>query len=212
MSCGGRESLLVPMTSLTISDLDGHCMNFNWIHFSSCMQLVFTHIRLRRHVHGLNTKELMDAWNNKDKRILSEQFENACHVRICCLLVSAWFKTLVLQICDWGQQMKEKLVATGSLDQVDVLAKQLYQKTVTNTSKEKPVTKKMLAEQWHWDEFLGWKLIALSVVAACLFESMHVVTSRFVNSNTNPLSWSELYDRQCLGMGQAEWEAFQASH
>ena len=38
--------------------------------------------------------------------------------------------------------MKEKLVATGSLDQVDVLAKQLYQKTVTNTSKEKPVTKK----------------------------------------------------------------------
>lgn len=40
--------------------------------------------------------------------------------------------------------MKEKLVATGSLDQVDVLAKQLYQKTVTNTSKRSQLPKRCL--------------------------------------------------------------------
>lgn len=55
-------------------------------------------IRLRRHVHGVNTKELLDAWSNKDKRILSEQFENAPCVCICWFLVPAWLKTLTLQI------------------------------------------------------------------------------------------------------------------
>ena len=51
--------------------------------------------------------------------------------------------------------MKEVLIATGSLQEVTATAKQLFSKSVTDTSKEKPVTKKMLKEQYHWDEFLS---------------------------------------------------------
>ena len=50
--------------------------------------------------------------------------------------------------------MKEVLISTGSLQEVTAVAKQLYSKSVTDTTK-KPVTKKMLKEQYHWDEFLA---------------------------------------------------------
>lgn len=51
--------------------------------------------------------------------------------------------------------MKERLIATGDISQVDVVAKQLYRQSTTDTSLEKPVTKQMLKEQYHWDEILG---------------------------------------------------------
>ncbi len=50
--------------------------------------------------------------------------------------------------------MKETLVATGSLQQCEVIAKQMHLKSMTHTTTEKPVTKQMLKEIWHWDEIL----------------------------------------------------------
>ena len=51
--------------------------------------------------------------------------------------------------------MKETLVATGTLKQVDIIARRLYRQSVTVTAQEKPVTKQMLKEIYHWDENLG---------------------------------------------------------
>ena len=51
--------------------------------------------------------------------------------------------------------MKERLIATGDISQVDVVAKQLHRQSTTDTTLEKPVTKKMLKEQYLWDELLG---------------------------------------------------------
>lgn len=50
--------------------------------------------------------------------------------------------------------MKEALVATGSLQQCEVIAKQMHVQSTTKTTMEKPVTKQMLKEIWHWDETL----------------------------------------------------------
>lgn len=50
--------------------------------------------------------------------------------------------------------MKEALVATGSLKQCENVAKQLHRETFTDTTREKPVTKQMLKEIYHWDESL----------------------------------------------------------
>ena len=58
--------------------------------------------------------------------------------------------------------MKEQLVATGNLQACDAVAKQLSRKSVTDTTKEKPVTKQMLKEMWHWDETLVCTLFAPS--------------------------------------------------
>ena len=58
---------------------------------------------------------------------------------------------------------------------------------------------------------LGW-VPGLKFGLWCLFVWKHVVPWRFSQLNMNPLSWSECYDRSCLGMGQAAWEALQAPH
>ena len=51
--------------------------------------------------------------------------------------------------------MKEKLVQTGNLQECEVVAKQLSRQSQTDTTLEKPVTKQMLKEIWHWDESSG---------------------------------------------------------
>lgn len=64
---------------------------------------------------------------------------------------------------DKRQKMKEQLVATGNLQACDAVAKQLSRKSVTDTTKEKPVTKQMLKEMWHWDDTMienTWKWAA----------------------------------------------------
>lgn len=55
--------------------------------------------------------------------------------------------------------MKEALVASGSLNQCTVVATELARSSVVDTTKEKPVTKKMLKEVYHWDECLDCKII-----------------------------------------------------
>lgn len=65
-----------------------------------------------------------------------------------------------------GQKMKEALVASGSLTQCEVVASQLARSSVVDTTKEKPVTKKMLKEVYHWDEYLDGKIRMLT----CLHE------------------------------------------
>ena len=62
--------------------------------------------------------------------------------------------------------MKEALVATGSLKECEVVASQLARSSVVDTTKEKPVTKKMLKEVWHWDECLDCKTNMLTFVNA----------------------------------------------
>ena len=46
-------------------------------------------------------------------------------------------------------------MASGSLHECEVVAKQLFKESITDTTQEKPVTKQMLKEIWHWDENLG---------------------------------------------------------
>ena len=58
-----------------------------------------------------------------------------------------------------GQKLKETLVATGSLTQCEVVAKKMHTRSVTDTTKEKPVTKQMLKEIWHWDESLSCNIV-----------------------------------------------------
>ena len=48
--------------------------------------------------------------------------------------------------------MKEVWLKTGSFDEVEAMVKRIRSQKVKDTDKEKPVTKKMLKEIWHWDE------------------------------------------------------------
>lgn len=48
--------------------------------------------------------------------------------------------------------MKEALVKSGSLTECEHVARKLCQESVTDTTREKPVTKQMLKEIYHWDE------------------------------------------------------------
>lgn len=57
-----------------------------------------------------------------------------------------------------GQKLKEALIKTGSLSEVDACASQLRSHAVKEKNVEKPVTKKMLAEVYHWDESFDCKL------------------------------------------------------
>lgn len=70
--------------------------------------------------------------------------------------------------------MKAKLVETGCMEHVDVVAKQLHSQSLTRSAKEKPVTKKMLAEQWHWDELLGLFVVIVLVQSFILYIFLHV--------------------------------------
>lgn len=56
-----------------------------------------------------------------------------------------------------GQKLKEAWLKSGSLDAVDACATQLRSHAVKEKNVEKPVTKKMLAEVYHWDENFGCK-------------------------------------------------------
>ena len=40
---------------------------------------------------------------------------------------------------------------TGNIGEVENVAKRIHRESVTDTTREKPVTKQMLKEIWHWD-------------------------------------------------------------
>lgn len=54
-----------------------------------------------------------------------------------------------------GAKMKETFLKTGSFDEVEATVRQIRSRKVTDTDTEKPVTKKMLKEQYFWDECLA---------------------------------------------------------
>ena len=54
-----------------------------------------------------------------------------------------------------GTKMKETFLKTGSFDEVEATVRQMRSRKVTDTDTEKPVTKKMLKEQYFWDECLA---------------------------------------------------------
>ena len=117
--------------------------------------------RIRRHVFNVNSKELVEAWKDKDQRILSD-VDCMCMLACMCLKPGfGWFSLACLYLLSdsgfGGQKLKETLLKTGSLDEVDACASQLRSHAVKEKNVEKPVTKKMLAEVYHWDEFLGCK-------------------------------------------------------
>ena len=51
--------------------------------------------------------------------------------------------------------MKETFLKAGSFDEVGATVRQMRFRKVTDTDTEKPVTKKMLKEQYFWDECLA---------------------------------------------------------
>ena len=81
--------------------------------------------------------------------------------RMCSQPRFEWFNLACLHLLSdagfVGQKLKETLLKTGSLDAVDACASQLRSLAVKEKNVEKPVTKKMLAEIYHWDEFSGCK-------------------------------------------------------
>lgn len=134
-----------------------------------------------------------------------------CFCAVWCLIVlSCWTCISIKKM--WGQKLKETLVATGSLSECEVVAKRLHTRSVTDTTKEKPVTKQMLKEMWHWDESLNcniysWFLSLFGIPCTCaLWICFELLYMRFYSvpifENTCDISKSN--DRQCLGVGSLE--------
>lgn len=82
MACAGKTRSLVPMTSLTTSDLLWAMFDLS-LRFACCcdsesigktcvlFKMFFGDVRLRRHVNSVSSSELMDAWQDKEKRHLT---------------------------------------------------------------------------------------------------------------------------------------------
>ena len=105
--------------------------------------------------------------------------------------------------------MKEQLVATGNLQACDAVAKQLSRKSVTDTTKEKPVTKQMLKEMWHWDETLVCTLFAPSC-SICTRRVSALFFSHVPLSLHHALDFSSKYnDREHVEMGSSERKGLQ---
>ena len=62
--------------------------------------------------------------------------------------------------------MKETFLKTVSFDEVEATVREIRSRKVTDTDTEKPVTKKMLKEQYFWDECLAEMFMCLP--ATCM--------------------------------------------
>lgn len=94
---GGRESVQEHTTSLTISCLYEIMIQLHVFAYLTCSWFVS---RLRRHVHTVGSKELMDAWNNKEKRGLIQltQFTYAS-TTLNCSMACSWRTCTITCTC-----------------------------------------------------------------------------------------------------------------
>ena len=74
--------------------------------------------------------------------------------------------------------MKETLLKTGSLQEVDIVVQRMSSQSVKDQDTEKPVTKHMLKEIYKWDECCPQNFdsnLSFTCVNHVMSDSMHVM-------------------------------------